>query len=93
MIEYIEPLIEGINDLISNPRMIIMWFISGFLYYFGIYKKKEPLLLVPISTGILLANLPMGELLREGGNGEQEQGTEDRKRKERKALGDNELGS
>ena len=70
MIEYIEPLIEGINDLISNPRMIIMWFISGFLYYFGIYKKKEPLLLVPISTGILLANLPMGELLREGGNGE-----------------------
>ena len=70
MIEYIEPLIEGINDLISNPKMIIMWFISGFLYYFGIYKKKEPLLLVPISTGILLANLPMGELLREGGNGE-----------------------
>ena len=70
MIEYIEPLIEGINDLISNPRMIIMWFISGFLYYFGIYKKKEPLLLVPISTGILLANLPIGELLREGGNGE-----------------------
>ncbi|MAQ48210.1 MAG: sodium ion-translocating decarboxylase subunit beta [SAR202 cluster bacterium] len=70
MIEYIEPLIEGINDLISNPSMIIMWFISGFLYYFGIYKKKEPLLLVPISTGILLANLPMGELLREGGNGE-----------------------
>ena len=56
--------------MISNPRMIIMWFISGFLYYFGIYKKKEPLLLVPISTGILLANLPMGELLREGGNGE-----------------------
>ena len=72
MIEYIEPLIEGINDLISNPSMIIMWFISGFLYYFGIYKKKEPLLLVPISTGILLANLPMGELLREGGNGEPE---------------------
>ena len=70
MIEYIEPLIEGINDLISNPRMIIMWFISGFLYYFGIYKKKEPLLLVPISTGILLANLPMGELVRVGGNGE-----------------------
>tara|TARA_B100001996_G_scaffold383050_1_gene377097 strand:- start:96 stop:1295 length:1200 start_codon:yes stop_codon:yes gene_type:complete len=70
MIDYIEPLIEGINDLISNPKMIIMWIISAFLYYVGIYKKKEPLLLVPISTGILLANLPMGELIRIGGNGE-----------------------
>ena len=70
MIEYIEPLLEGIEDLISNPGMILMWIISGILYYFGIYKKKEPLLLVPISTGILLANLPMGELLRIGGNGE-----------------------
>ena len=70
MIDYIEPLLEGIEDLISNPGMILMWIISGILYYFGIYKKKEPLLLVPISTGILLANLPMGELLRIGGNGE-----------------------
>lgn len=70
MIDYIEPLIDGINDLISNPKMIIMWIISSFLYYVGIYKKKEPLLLVPISTGILLANLPMGELIRVGGNGE-----------------------
>ena len=70
MIEYIEPLLEGIEDLIFNPGMILMWIISGILYYFGIYKKKEPLLLVPISTGILLANLPMGELLRIGGNGE-----------------------
>ena len=70
MIDYIDPLIEGINDLISNPGMIIMWAISGVLYYFGIYKKKEPLLLVPISTGILLANLPMGELIRVAGGGE-----------------------
>ena len=70
MIDYIEPLIEGINDLLSNPKMIIMWLISFLLYYVGIYKKKEPLLLVPISTGILLANLPMGELIRIGGNGE-----------------------
>ena len=27
MIDYIEPLIEGLNDLISNPKMIIMWII------------------------------------------------------------------
>jgi sodium ion-translocating decarboxylase beta subunit len=70
MIEYIEPLFEGFKDLFTNPGMVIMWIIAGVLYYFGIYKKKEPLLLVPISSGILLANLPMGELVRIGGNGE-----------------------
>jgi sodium ion-translocating decarboxylase beta subunit len=67
MIEYIEPLFEGFKDLFTNPGMVIMWIIAGVLYYFGIYKKKEPLLLVPISSGILLANLPMGELVRIGG--------------------------
>lgn len=41
-----------------------MWFVAGFLLYFGIAKKKEPLLLVPISFGILLANLPLGEAVK-----------------------------
>jgi oxaloacetate decarboxylase beta subunit len=47
-----------------------MWIVSAILFYFGIVKKKEPLLLIPISSGILFANLPMGELIRVGGNGE-----------------------
>ncbi|MBT4125860.1 MAG: sodium ion-translocating decarboxylase subunit beta [Chloroflexi bacterium] len=50
--------------------MVIMWLIAGALLYVGIAKKKEPLLLVPISMGILFANLPLGELIREGGDGE-----------------------
>jgi oxaloacetate decarboxylase beta subunit len=50
--------------------MIIMWAIAGALLYVGIAKKKEPLLLVPISMGILFANLPLGEFIREGGQGE-----------------------
>ncbi|MBI64269.1 MAG: glutaconyl-CoA decarboxylase subunit beta [Chloroflexi bacterium] len=44
--------------------MIIMWIISCLLLYLGISKKKEPLLLIPISMGILFANLPLGELIK-----------------------------
>ncbi len=70
MIDYIEPIFEGLNSLFYDPKIIIMWFVSAILFYFGIVKKKEPLLLIPISSGILFANLPMGELIRVGGNGE-----------------------
>ncbi|MDG0867593.1 sodium ion-translocating decarboxylase subunit beta [Candidatus Lucifugimonas marina] len=61
---------EGFTAIGDEPRMVLMWFIAGALLYVGIAKKKEPLLLVPISMGILFANLPLGELIREGGHGE-----------------------
>ena len=61
---------EGFTAIGEEPRMILMWAIAGALLYVGIAKKKEPLLLVPISMGILFANLPLGEFIREGGNGE-----------------------
>jgi len=61
---------EGFTAIGEEPRMVIMWLIAGALLYVGIAKKKEPLLLVPISMGILFANLPLGELIREGGGGE-----------------------
>jgi oxaloacetate decarboxylase beta subunit len=61
---------EGFTAIGDEPRMVIMWAIAGALLWVGISKKKEPLLLVPISMGILFANLPLGELVREGGNGE-----------------------
>jgi sodium ion-translocating decarboxylase beta subunit len=61
---------EGFTAIGDEPRMIIMWAIAGALLYVGIAKKKEPLLLVPISMGILFANLPLGEFIREGGQGE-----------------------
>ena len=41
-------------------KTIIMWFISFVLLYLGIKKKYEPLLLVPIAFGVLLANFPGG---------------------------------
>nr|MBP6176267.1 sodium ion-translocating decarboxylase subunit beta [Fermentimonas sp.] len=37
---------------------VLMWIISGILLYMGIFKEYEPLLLVPIGFGVLLANLP-----------------------------------
>ena len=39
-------------------RMIVMWGCSFLLLYLAVFKKFEPLLLVPIGFGALLANLP-----------------------------------
>lgn len=51
----------GISQLIANPELglktLAMYVIIGVLFYLGIVKKFEPLLLVPIATGMLLANL------------------------------------
>jgi len=41
-----------------------MWAIGGVLIYLGIAKKFEPLLLVGIGSGIILANLPLEELVK-----------------------------
>ena len=40
-----------------------MYLIVGVLFYLAIVKKFEPLLLLPISFGMLLANLPGAELM------------------------------
>ncbi|SDG75984.1 sodium ion-translocating decarboxylase subunit beta [Roseospirillum parvum] len=39
-------------------RMLVMWGVVVVLFYFAVYRKFEPLLLVPIAFGALLANLP-----------------------------------
>lgn len=39
-------------------RMIVMWAVAALLLYLAVYKQFEPLLLVPIAFGALLANLP-----------------------------------
>ncbi|WP_420848183.1 sodium ion-translocating decarboxylase subunit beta [Natranaerofaba carboxydovora] len=58
----------GFTEL-DLPRLIMI-FISLILLYLAIYKKYEPLLLVPISFGMLLINLPLGELMGSPTNGE-----------------------
>ena len=46
-------------------QAIIMLILSGILIYLAIAKKFEPLLLLPIAFGMLLANLPLTGLMGE----------------------------
>ena len=46
-------------------QMAVMWIVCLFLLYLGVYKNFEPLLLIPIAFGGLLANLPAPSLTRE----------------------------
>lgn len=62
-------IIEVITGLIQNSgfsqgdwKNYLMILISCILIYLAIVKKYEPLLLLPISFGMLLANLPMAKL-------------------------------
>ena len=48
----------------------VMFLISFILIYLAIKKQFEPLLLLPIAFGMLLANLPMAGLMAEVGPGE-----------------------
>ncbi len=39
-------------------KMVVMWLVVAVLLYLAVFKEFEPLLLVPIAFGALLANLP-----------------------------------
>ncbi|MBQ2688529.1 MAG: sodium ion-translocating decarboxylase subunit beta, partial [Solobacterium sp.] len=49
---------SGFAGLIADPRSLVMILLACFLLYLGIHKKYEPLLMIPIAFGMLLANLP-----------------------------------
>ncbi len=50
-----------------NWQIVLMLAIGGFLIYLGTAKNVEPVILIPIGTGILLANIPLGGMVDEGG--------------------------
>ncbi len=50
----------AIQDIVNGPGTLLMLAIGGLLLYLGIKKKYEPLLLIPIAFGLILANLPGG---------------------------------
>lgn len=52
----------AISNIAENPSFLLMYFIAFGLLYLGIVKKYEPLLLVPIAFGVLIANFPGGEM-------------------------------
>jgi sodium ion-translocating decarboxylase beta subunit len=39
-------------------QMVVMWGVCGLLFYLAVARRFEPLLLIPIAFGALLANLP-----------------------------------
>ena len=58
-------MLKSLIDLASDMgfmyvdwRMIVMWAVVAVLMYLAVFKEFEPLLLVPIAFGALLANLP-----------------------------------
>ena len=50
------------SNIIAEPQFLIMYAIAFVLLYLGIKKQYEPLLLVPIAFGVLLANFPGGDM-------------------------------
>ena len=52
----------AISNIIADPSFLVMYAIAFVLLYLGIKKHYEPLLLVPIAFGVLLANFPGGEM-------------------------------
>ena len=54
--------ITAFGPLLQSPETIVMILIGLVLLYLGIVKKYEPLLLVPIGFGLILANSLGGEM-------------------------------
>ena len=58
--------IENMGVFAVTPQLLIMWLIGLALIYLAVTKQYEPLLLLPIGFGILLANLPLTGLMDTG---------------------------
>lgn len=56
---------SGFAAIAADPKILIMLVIGCVLLYLGIVKKFEPLLLVPIAFGVLMANFPLTGILNE----------------------------
>lgn len=59
----IAKLFNASDDPLFWVKTLIMYVIVGVLVYYAIVKEYEPLLLLPIAVGMLLANLPGAELI------------------------------
>ena len=56
------------GELAADPGALLMLGIGFLLLYLGIRRRFEPLLLVPIGFGVLLANFPGGNMAVESAN-------------------------
>ena len=60
-----EALLQGVTNV--SWQSLVMFAIAGILFYLAIAREYEPLLLLPIGAGALLANLPLSPLLEKSG--------------------------
>ena len=51
-----------IGSIVEQPSFLIMYALAFVLLYLGIKKEYEPLLLIPIAFGVLIANFPGGDM-------------------------------
>ena len=63
MLEKIIIFVQETGFYAMTWQQAVMLIIALALLYLGIEKKYEPLLLIPISFGMLLANLPLGQIM------------------------------
>jgi oxaloacetate decarboxylase beta subunit len=63
--ETLQLLAQGVMNV--SPQSVVMILVAFVLFYLGIVKDYEPLLLIPIGAGCLLANLPLSPLIGEDG--------------------------
>jgi oxaloacetate decarboxylase beta subunit len=63
--ETLRLLLVGIANV--SPQSLVMIGVSFVLFYLAIAKDYEPLLLLPIGAGCLLANLPLSPLIADEG--------------------------
>ena len=59
MVDVFIEFFQGTGIMALTIKQVIMIIVSLVLFYLGIVKKYEPLLLVPIAFGMLLVNLPL----------------------------------
>lgn len=64
-VETLQELIKGSGFFAMSWQQLAMLGIACILIYLAIVKKFEPLLLLPIAFGVLLANLPLAGLMAE----------------------------
>ncbi len=58
-------LVEGLR--LITWQHVVMWIIGGVLIFLAIKKQMEPALLLPIGFGAILVNIPLTNVVGEGG--------------------------
>jgi sodium ion-translocating decarboxylase beta subunit len=68
ILEALAALFEGVRFLFAHggPN-VVMLAVAGVMLWLAISKGVEPLLLLPIAFGCILVNLPLSEVMAEGG--------------------------